>query len=76
MVLPSHILNWKSALVALVTVSLLLGPGFMQLRLMSRFAEKHAGVFSSSIAITANIVDDIRTVAALSTEDEILQTYC
>jgi ATP-binding cassette subfamily B (MDR/TAP) protein 1 len=56
-------------------VPLLLGSGFMQLRSISRFAEKHAGAFSSSIGITVEAVSNIRTIAALSLEDEILQTY-
>ncbi|KAJ4355063.1 hypothetical protein N0V95_003281 [Ascochyta clinopodiicola] len=71
----SHILNWRIAVVALVTVPLLLGSGFMQLRSISRFAQKHASAFSASIAVTVDAVHNIRTVAALSIEEEIIQTY-
>lgn len=47
----------------------------MQLRAISQFAVKHAGAFSSSIGVTIEAVSNIKTVHALSIEDEILQTY-
>jgi ATP-binding cassette subfamily B (MDR/TAP) protein 1 len=47
----------------------------MQLRAIGLFAAKHAGAFSSSIGVTIEAVSNIRTVHALSIEDEILQTY-
>jgi ABC-type multidrug transport system fused ATPase/permease subunit len=71
----SHIVAWRIAVVCLAVIPLLLGAGFMQLRSIIRFAEKHAGAFSSSIGITVEAVTNIRTVAALSLEQEILQTY-
>ncbi|KAF2193544.1 leptomycin B resistance protein pmd1 [Zopfia rhizophila CBS 207.26] len=74
-IIVSHVIAWKIAIVCLVTIPILLGSGFMQLRAIGRFHEKHAGAFSSSICITVEAVNSIRTVAALSLEDEILQTY-
>ncbi|KAF2874353.1 leptomycin B resistance protein pmd1 [Massariosphaeria phaeospora] len=74
-IILSHVVAWRIAIVCLVTVPLLLGSGFMQFRSIARFAEKHAGAFSSSIGITVEAVSNIRTIAALSAEDEIIQTY-
>lgn len=71
----SHIVAWRIAIVCLVIVPLLLGAGYMQLRAIGRFATKHAGAFSSSIGVTIEAVSNIRTVHALSIEDEVLQTY-
>ncbi|KAF2110734.1 leptomycin B resistance protein pmd1 [Lophiotrema nucula] len=71
----SHILAWRIAIVCLVVVPILLGAGFMQLRSIARFAEKHAGAFSSSIGITVEAVSHIRTVAALSLEELTMHTY-
>ncbi|KAH9861154.1 hypothetical protein IAQ61_010891 [Plenodomus lingam] len=71
----SHIVAWRIAIVCLVMVPLLLGAGYMQLRAISQFAVKHAGAFSSSIGVTIEAVSNIKTVHALSIEDEILQTY-
>ncbi|KAF2729232.1 P-loop containing nucleoside triphosphate hydrolase protein [Polyplosphaeria fusca] len=74
-IILSHIVAWRIAIVCLVTVPLLLGAGFMQLRSITRFAERHASAFSTSISITVEAVSNIRTVAALSLETEVLQTY-
>lgn len=71
----SHIVAWRIAVVCLVIVPFLLGAGYMQLRAIGQFAVKHAGAFSSSIGVTIEAVNNIRTVHALSIEDEILQTY-
>ncbi|KAF1957107.1 P-loop containing nucleoside triphosphate hydrolase protein [Byssothecium circinans] len=71
----SLVLAWRIALVLLAIVPLLLGAGIMQFRSISRFSEKHAGAFSSSIGITVEAVSNIRTVASLSLEEEIIQTY-
>jgi ATP-binding cassette subfamily B (MDR/TAP) protein 1 len=71
----SHIIAWRIAIVLVAIVPLLLGAGFMQLRSISRFAEEHAGAFSTSVGITVEAVSNIRTITALSLEDEVLQTY-
>jgi ABC-type multidrug transport system fused ATPase/permease subunit len=71
----SHIVAWRIAIVCLVIVPLLLGAGYMQLRAIGKFAVKHAGAFSSSIGVTIEAVANIRTVHALSIEEEIIQTY-
>jgi len=70
-----HIMAWRIAIVCLVIVPLLLGAGYMQLRAIEQFSVKHAGAFSSSINVTIEAVSNIRTVHALSIEEEILQTY-
>ncbi|KAF1967697.1 leptomycin B resistance protein pmd1 [Bimuria novae-zelandiae CBS 107.79] len=74
-IIASHIVAWRIAIVCLSIVPILLGAGFMQLRALTRFAEKHAGAFSTSVGVTVEAVSNIRTVAALSIEDEILHTY-
>ncbi|KAF2468425.1 leptomycin B resistance protein pmd1 [Lindgomyces ingoldianus] len=71
----SHIIAWRIAIICLVTVPLLLGAGFMQLRSIAHFRERHASAFLTSIAITVEAVSNIRTIAALSIEAEIMQTY-
>ncbi|KAI4710633.1 hypothetical protein J4E89_004221 [Alternaria sp. Ai002NY15] len=74
-IILSHILAWRIAIVCLVVVPLLLGAGFMQLRAIGKFAAKHAGAFSSSIGVTIEAVSNIKTVHALSIEEEIISTY-
>ncbi|EDU41119.1 hypothetical protein PtrCC142_002672 [Pyrenophora tritici-repentis] len=74
-IILSHIIAWRIAIVCLVVVPILLGAGYMQLRAIGRFAVKHAGAFTSSIGVTIEAVSNIKTVHALSIEDEIVQTY-
>ncbi len=74
-IILSHIVAWRIAIVCLVIVPLLLGAGYMQLHAIGKFAVKHAGAFSSSIGVTIEAVANIRTVHALSIEEEIIQTY-
>lgn len=74
-IILSHIVAWRIAIVCLVIVPLLLGAGYMQLRAIGKFAVKHAGAFSSSIGVTIEAVANIKTVHALSIEEEIIQTY-
>ncbi|KAF2021068.1 leptomycin B resistance protein pmd1 [Aaosphaeria arxii CBS 175.79] len=71
----THVLAWRIAIVCLTLVPLSLGAGYMQWRGVAKFAVKHAGAFSSSIGITVEALTNIRTVAALSLEEEILLTY-
>ncbi|KAJ4359509.1 uncharacterized protein N0V89_000064 [Didymosphaeria variabile] len=74
-IVAAHIVAWRIAIVCLAIVPILLGAGFMQLRALTRYAEKHAGAFSDSVSVTVEAVTNIRTIAALSLEDEILITY-
>jgi ATP-binding cassette subfamily B (MDR/TAP) protein 1 len=74
-IIAAHIVAWRIAIVCLAIVPILLGAGFMQLRALTRYAEKHAEAFSDSIGVTVEAVTNIRTVAALSLEEEILNKY-
>lgn len=74
-IILSHIINWRIAVVCLVTVPLLLGSGIMQVRSLSQFERKHAGAFSNAIGITAEAVNQFKTVTSLSLEKEVLESY-
>ncbi|KAI0377124.1 putative ABC multidrug transporter [Hypomontagnella monticulosa] len=71
----SLIIAWKIAIVCLATVPLMLGSGIMQMRILSRFTERHEKAFAKSVGITVEAVTSIKTVAALSLEQEVLGTY-
>ncbi len=74
-VILAHIVAWKIAVVCLATVPLMLGSGFMQLHILARFAERHDQAFARSVGITVEAVGSIKTVAALSLEQEVLAAY-
>ncbi|KAF2801819.1 P-loop containing nucleoside triphosphate hydrolase protein [Mytilinidion resinicola] len=70
-----HIVAWKIAIVCLTTVPILLGSGVMQLRVLSKYHERHATAFSTSVGMAVEAINSIKMVSALSLEDEILATY-
>lgn len=74
-IILSHIINWKIAIVCLVTVPILLGAGFMQLRMLARYEERHAEAHGRATAVAVEAVKSIRTVAALSLENEVMSSY-
>ncbi|KAI0526220.1 multidrug/pheromone exporter, ABC superfamily [Xylaria bambusicola] len=74
-IILAHIVAWKIAVVCLAIVPLMLGSGFMKLWIISRFDEKHGKAFDKSVGISVEAVNSIKTVAALSLEQEILATY-
>ncbi|KAI1124336.1 P-loop containing nucleoside triphosphate hydrolase protein [Nemania abortiva] len=74
-IILSHIVAWKIAVVCLSIVPLMLGAGFMKLWIVARFDEKHGKAFEKSVGISVEAVNSIKTVAALSLEQEILGTY-
>ncbi|OTA99097.1 hypothetical protein M426DRAFT_16768 [Hypoxylon sp. CI-4A] len=74
-VILTLIVAWKIAIVCLATVPLMLGSGMVQMLILSRFAERHEKAFAKSVGITVEAVNSIKTVAALSLEQEVLGTY-
>ncbi|GAP91070.1 putative ABC multidrug transporter protein [Rosellinia necatrix] len=74
-IILSHIVAWKIAVVCLAVVPVMLGAGFMKLWIVARFDEKHGKAFEKSVGISVEAVNSIKTVAALSLEQEILGTY-
>ncbi|KAI5262318.1 P-loop containing nucleoside triphosphate hydrolase protein [Aureobasidium subglaciale] len=71
----SHIFAWKIALVCLVTVPILLGSGFMQLRMLARYEERHRGAFTTATSLATEAIQSIRTVALLSLETEYMDSF-
>lgn len=74
-IILTHIVAWKIALVCLSLVPLLLGCGLMELHVLGKFEEKHETAYTKSVAIGVEAVSSIKLVAALSLEEETLETY-
>jgi ABC-type multidrug transport system fused ATPase/permease subunit len=66
---------WKIALVCMVTLPVLLGSGFMQLRMLVRYEERHRGAFATATTLATEAIQSIRTVAVLSLEHEYMDEY-
>jgi ABC-type multidrug transport system fused ATPase/permease subunit len=71
----THILAWKIALVCLAVMPIMLLTGSMQMIVLGRFEALHREAFAKSVSITVEAVDQIKTVAALGLEEEILNSY-
>ena len=71
----THIIAWRIALVCLALVPLLLGAGLLELHLLGKFEERHESAYTRSVDIGTEAVSSIKTIAALSLEEETLATY-
>lgn len=74
-IIVSHIFAWKIALVCLAMVPILLTAGILQARATSRYQERNHKAFVKAVGITVEAVNQIKTVAGLSLEDEVLNRY-
>lgn len=74
-IVVSHIYAWKIALVTLVTIPVLLGCGFMQLRMLARFEERHHEAFSTANSLATEAIQSIHSVAVLSLEKTYMDSY-
>ncbi|KAI1265654.1 P-loop containing nucleoside triphosphate hydrolase protein [Xylariaceae sp. FL1019] len=74
-IILAHIVAWKIAVVCLAIVPLMLGSGIMRLWIISSYDAKHGKAFEGSVGITVEAITSIKTVAALSLEQEILGNY-
>jgi ATP-binding cassette subfamily B (MDR/TAP) protein 1 len=74
-VIVSHIFAWKIALVCMSTLPILLGAGFMQLRMLARYEERHQNAFSTATSLATEAIESIRTVAVLSLEREYMESF-
>ena len=74
-IILSHIIAWKIAIVCLVTVPILLGAGFMQLKSIAGFERRHAKAYAKATDISVETVKKFKTIASFSLEDEVMEDY-
>ncbi|KAK7214136.1 hypothetical protein V2G26_021314 [Clonostachys chloroleuca] len=74
-IIISNIFAWKIALVCLVMIPIQLGAGFMQLRMLARFEERHQQAFTKATSLAQEAIQSIRSVAVLSLEKTYMDTY-
>lgn len=74
-IILSHIMAWKIALVCLVLIPIQFGAGIMQMLELARHQRRHTEAFSKAVGITVEAVNSIKTIATLSLEQEVYQTY-
>jgi ATP-binding cassette, subfamily B (MDR/TAP), member 1 len=71
----SHAIAWRIAVVLLACIPVLLGSGFMRLRVFANFHAEHAKAFASATGYAVEAVNSIRTIAMFSLEEEAVKVY-
>ncbi|KAL8928056.1 MAG: hypothetical protein Q9172_001111 [Xanthocarpia lactea] len=74
-ILMTHIIAWKIAVVLLATLPVLIGSGIMRLRVLVQLQDRHQLSYATSVGITVEAVNSIKTVASLGLEHESLAVY-
>ncbi|WFD04546.1 hypothetical protein MOBT1_003257 [Malassezia obtusa] len=71
----AHAVAWRIAVVILATVPILLLSGYLRLKVLAEFQQRHETVYAKSTAIAVDAARDIQTVAALRRERDVLQLF-
>ncbi|KAJ6779906.1 hypothetical protein PWT90_06269 [Aphanocladium album] len=67
--------GWKFSLVCISTIPVLLGCGFFRVSLLAHFQRRSKAAYASSASYASEAISAIRTVASLTSEDDILGFY-
>lgn len=67
--------SWRVGLVALATVPILLGCGFMRVKVMMSLEERGRRVYEGSGAMASQFTSAVRTVQSLTREDDVAEKY-
>lgn len=68
-------IGWKLALVCISTIPILLGCGFFRVWLLAHFQQRSRAAYGASASYASEAISAIRTVAALTREDDVLSIY-
>ncbi|KAG5927395.1 hypothetical protein E4U42_002291 [Claviceps africana] len=68
-------IGWKLSLVCIATIPVLLGCGFFRFWLLAHFQRRSKAAYASSATFASEAISAIRTVAALTREEDVLRQY-
>ncbi|KAM0254839.1 hypothetical protein ACHAQJ_006380 [Trichoderma viride] len=68
-------IGWKLSLVCTATIPILLGCGFFRFWLLAHFQRRSKAAYASSATFASEAISSIRTVAALTREQDVLRMY-
>ncbi|RDW69258.1 hypothetical protein BP6252_08278 [Coleophoma cylindrospora] len=74
-IILAHIIAWKIAVVLLACMPILLASGFLRLKILADFHERHQKAFAHSVSLATEAVESIKTVAIFSLEGEIAEVF-
>lgn len=68
-------IGWKLSLVCISTIPILLGCGFFRFWMLAHFQRRSKAAYASSATFASEAISAIRTVAALTREQDVLRMY-
>ncbi|KAL7948340.1 P-loop containing nucleoside triphosphate hydrolase protein [Trichoderma barbatum] len=68
-------IGWKLSLVCTACIPILLGCGFFRFWLLAHFQRRSKAAYAASATFASEAISAIRTVAALTREDDVLKLY-
>ncbi|KAF5020680.1 hypothetical protein F66182_7294 [Fusarium sp. NRRL 66182] len=74
-IVVSLAVGWKLSLVCMATIPVLLGCGFFRFYMLAHFQRRSKAAYDSSASFASEAISAIRTVAALTREEDVLKQY-
>ncbi|RPB02034.1 P-loop containing nucleoside triphosphate hydrolase protein [Choiromyces venosus 120613-1] len=74
-VILAHVVAWKIAIVLLAAVPIMLVSGFLRLRVLAKFQQRHEMAYVEAAALATEACTAIKTVAALGRESDVTRLY-
>lgn len=71
----AHIVAWKIAVVILAAVPVMIVSGFLRIRILSKFEQRHETAYLGAAALAKEACDGMRTIAALGKEYNVIDQY-
>ena len=74
-VILAHVIAWKIAIVLLAAVPIMLASGFLRLRVLAKFQQRHETAYVEAAALATEACTAIKTIAALGRENDVTRLY-
>ncbi|KAI9699955.1 MAG: hypothetical protein M1836_002489 [Candelina mexicana] len=74
-IILAHVVAWKIAIVLLAAVPIMLLAGFLRLRVLAKFEERHETAYKEAASLASEACNSIRTIAALGREKDVVKLY-
>ncbi|KAF9769375.1 hypothetical protein IL306_013214 [Fusarium sp. DS 682] len=74
-IVVSLAIGWKLSLVCIATIPVLLGCGFFRFWMLAHFQRRSKAAYDNSASFASEAISAIRTVAALTREEDVLKQY-
>lgn len=74
-IILAHVVAWKIAIVLLAAVPIMIVSGFLRLRVLAKFEQRHETAYLDAATLATEACTAIRTVAALGREQDVTRLY-